>query len=364
VESWYLEGFSDDEKRIWRTVLRPLPFRIGRRPPVDLRLISDRVSNHHAEIYLHDGDLCLRDLGSTNGTFVNGRRLEGDASLREGDIVHFADQEFRLAVDRDAPEEGELSQTVAVGQGELHLSRKLAGYALALEEMMRRRAVRIVFQPVFDLESGEILGYEALGRGAFGELPTHPDDLFAIAESAGREVELSALFRELSFQQAPHLPGHPYLFLNTRPQELTRGGSLIAEVERFREQEPDLPLVLEIHEAAVTDLEGLKDLRSHLASFEVGLAFDDFGTGQGRLVELVDCSPDFVKFDARLIRHLHEADVKRTEMVRTLVRMVLALGIMPVAEGVEVAGEAEACRQVGFRYVQGFHFGRPEPLPR
>ena len=89
--AWHLEFALDGEPR--RVALHPLPFRIGRRPGLELVLPGDSVSKVHAEIYKDGDTLRLRDLGSTNGSFVNGEPVE-DGPLAEGDVLHFADLEF------------------------------------------------------------------------------------------------------------------------------------------------------------------------------------------------------------------------------------------------------------------------------
>lgn len=75
----------------------PYPLRIGRDPASGLRLSHDTVSRRHAELRMEGGQWVLRDLGSTNGTVVNGRRVIGAASVRDGDHVSFGSMRFRLA---------------------------------------------------------------------------------------------------------------------------------------------------------------------------------------------------------------------------------------------------------------------------
>ena len=93
---WYLESFVQDGRTLTRLPIRSLPFKVGRREVAHLTLSSDLVSKDHAEIYGDKRGLRVRDLGSTNGTFINHQPVE-DAPLAEGDVVHFASFEFRLA---------------------------------------------------------------------------------------------------------------------------------------------------------------------------------------------------------------------------------------------------------------------------
>ncbi|MFC8074238.1 DUF1707 and FHA domain-containing protein [Streptomyces sp. NPDC057307] len=75
----------------------PIPLRIGRDPMNGLRLSHDTVSRLHAELGMQGGRWILRDLGSTNGTTVNGRRVTGTVVVRDGDMVSFGQLSFRLA---------------------------------------------------------------------------------------------------------------------------------------------------------------------------------------------------------------------------------------------------------------------------
>ncbi|MFE4176207.1 FHA domain-containing protein [Streptomyces sp. NPDC056909] len=77
----------------------PYPLRIGRDPMNGLRLSHDTVSRMHAELSMQGGAWVLRDLGSTNGTTVNGRRVTVTAVVHDGDLVSFGQMSFRLATD-------------------------------------------------------------------------------------------------------------------------------------------------------------------------------------------------------------------------------------------------------------------------
>ena len=96
---WCLESLVAGASQLRRVTLHPLPFRVGRAGAVGLPLGVDSVSKRHAELFERGGALWVRDLGSRNGTFVNGERV-GEKPLDEGDILHFADVEFRVARER------------------------------------------------------------------------------------------------------------------------------------------------------------------------------------------------------------------------------------------------------------------------
>jgi EAL domain-containing protein (putative c-di-GMP-specific phosphodiesterase class I) len=106
----------------------------------------------------------------------------------------------------------------------------------------------------------------------------------------------------------------------------------------------------------------MRRLAARLKQIGVPFAYDDFGAGQARLRELAEVPPDFVKFDMGLLHGIDTAPEGRQRMVRELVRLVLDLGSVPLAEGIETEAEAALCREMGFQLVQGYLTGRPVAL--
>lgn len=98
-----------------------------------------------------------------------------------------------------------------------------------------------------------------------------------------------------------------------------------------------------------------------LTHLGIGLAYDDFGAGEGRLTELAEVPPQYLKFDRKLIQNLHAASDGKRRLVESLVRMVHDLGVAALAECIETQQESEACKEVGFDYAQGYYFGKPLP---
>ncbi len=151
------------------------------------------------------------------------------------------------------------------------------------------------------------------------------------------------------------------MFVNTHPAELEDTAGLLASLEQLRSRHPSSELVLEIHEEAVAKPSALQALRSSLEDLGIGLAFDDFGTGQPRLLELIDVSPRYVKFDRTWVEDLHRTSRNRREKLETLISLLKQWGVATIAEGVETAEEAKACADVGFELAQGYYLGRPAP---
>ena len=121
-------------------------------------------------------------------------------------------------------------------------------------------------------------------------------------------------------------------------------------------------ITVEIHEAAVTDVSRMREIKAGLDDVEMRLAFDDFGAGQARLCELAEVRPHYLKFDRQMIHDIHRASRDRQQMLASLVRLVTELGVIPLAEGVECAEDGLACREMGFALAQGYHYGMPAPI--
>lgn len=362
---WFLEGYLGDDRALRRWMIERQPYAIGRLPAMDLPLPFPSVSGRHAELLLRDDGLVVRDLRSTNGTFVNRRRIAGEAPLEDGDVLHVAECEFRVGCHetRVTSDLATLdSATMHAAFSESNLPGQMALGVREFRTMLLSGAVAPVFQPIVDLRDGGTVGYEALGRGSLDGLPTSPGELFRIAASLGLEAELSRLFRRRGVEEARVLRNRAKVFVNTHPAELDTP-ELMTSLEALRRQDPQMPVVLEIHEGAVADLDRMRELRAQLAALDIELAYDDFGAGQARLLELVEAPPHYLKFDLRLVRGLHEAPASKLNMVTSLVHVAADIGVLCLAEGVETDEDARACRGLGFRWAQGYYFGRPAALP-
>ncbi len=359
VVGWVLEGYLEGVPGLFVASIPSFPYTVGRKRVCGLRLSSTGVSQVHAEL-LHDGEqIWVHDLDSTNGTYVNRRRIRGRYPLKEGDVLHFATVELAL---RMAREDTDGERTIHRSMEEL--PQRMSSRD-ALEALIAERRVDVHFQPIVDLReaSWPRVGWEALGRGAAAGLPVPPIPLFDLAQGFDRAVDLSELMRVRALEEAVHLEPGATVFLNCHPLELA-SERLVARMAELRALAPQLELVLEIHEKAVTDVEGLRRLVGSLGEIGVRTAYDDFGAGQTRLLELVEATPAYVKFDKAWTRGIDDPSSSKRKLAETLVRLVLDFGILPVCEGVETEVQARAALDVGFSLAQGFLFGRPQPAPR
>jgi len=354
---WFLEGAVDESGQVFRVPILRLPFRVGREPGLDLSLPSQVVSSHHAVISLSGRQLMVTDLGSTNGTFVNKIPVEGETPVQDGDIVQFATLAFRARLTEVGAIDNLLSSTATIDTA---MTVQMAESLRKLKVLLKQEAVTQLFQPIVGLDDHEILGYEVLGRGNLEGLPGGIEDLFQLAQPIGAEVDLSLLLRRQSVAACGSLAGDHCYFLNTHPAELL-DETLIYSLRDARAAWPNLKMAIEIHESAVTDPAGIKELQEELIALDMLLVYDDFGAGQARLVELAEVPPAYLKFDRSLIKDIDTAPPARVRLLEGLVKMALEMEISLVAEGLERREELAVCRNMGFTYGQGYFLAVPRP---
>lgn len=328
------------------------PQRIGRHPRAHLVIAHPGVSKFHLEVLAIGATVFIRDLDSTNGTFVNGRRISGLMSIGSGDEVRVGTVTFRLQREPMDPAESH----VISGRTELSLDHWIRE---SIDELSEGGGLQTVFQPIVHRESNQTVGFEALVRPQIVGLES-PEDLFRFAARANLAEQVSRTCRRIAAVDALQLPGECPLFLNTIPEEVL-DRQLISSLQDLRSEFPGLPMVIEIHEKCVTEPVQLRRFARELADLGMQLAFDDFGAGNSRLQDLLYVRPEYIKFDHSLVCGLHLRRGRERDWVRSLVQSIRDLGVLTIAEGVESHSSFTACCEMEFDMVQGFAIGVPKP---
>jgi len=322
-------------------------FTIGRHPSSNLCLSDPTVSGRHAEIVTINRDLFVRDLNSTNGTLLNGRRLQHLTGLRSGDVVHFGSVMFTLQSSTDDCTSSTVTADVSA-EALAHLQ---------FEKLLRRPALRPYFQPIVRLNDTSRIGYEILSRSYLLGLET-PEKMFRVAATKNVEAELSQVCRKEGLRIGEPLRGTQF-YVNTHPAELNNQ-DLFRSLEDLREEFPSTDIVLEVHEGGVATSAMLREVRRVTSELQMGLAYDDFGSGQARLKELFEVPPDVLKFDVKFVHGLPFTTAQHRATIQSLIRIVKDLNVIPLAEGVETVDEASVAFELGFELAQGYLFGRAE----
>lgn len=354
----YLECYAERGGPPERVPLLRMPFVIGRSETVDHTVYSSKVSKEHAAIDRIGDRYIITDLVSTNGTFVNGLKTV-ETFLRDGDIIQVAHKEFCFRHPGSAGPRSDRRSPVEQTQllSSECLDSVMRGTQL-LQEMIAGEAAETMYQPIIDLATHNVIGYEALSRGKHPRLSESPTVLLRLAEQCEMVLELSEMFRRLAIRSASALRKDAKVFLNVHAREVAMPGFLERLASLRREVSIDQPIVFEIAEGSITDIQMMSSIKQTVARLGFELAYDDFGIGQSRLLELTDVPPDYLKLDIALTQGM-PSNKPRQEMVGAVLRVVGSLGTRVIAEGIETAEVADMCREIGCHLGQGFYFGRP-----
>ncbi|HUM01741.1 MAG TPA: EAL domain-containing protein [Thermoanaerobaculia bacterium] len=227
-------------------------------------------------------------------------------------------------------------------------------------DIVARKRIRTVYQPIVDLSTGAVVAHEALSRGPADTAFERPEALFAYALRTDQIWSLESLCLAFAAERfAGRRPG--LLFVNTETalvHELkARGHAILEPLLR-------LPggVVLEITErAAIRDFDLFRESISVLRSLGFTVALDDAGSGYASLQAIAELKPNYLKISNTLVTGLARDAIKR-DVVEMLVRLAARIDAYTVAEGIETDEDLTGARALGVRFGQGYRFGRPAPF--
>ena len=264
-----------------------------------------------------------------------------NASLNDRDLATmrmFAD----LATDR-------IARDVAETRGRREAEARIT-------DLMEAKRCIAVFQPIWDLGSDRIAGFECLSR--FQTEPYRPpNEWFDEAARAGLgvELELASIVAALDGRDA--LPGGAYVSLNASPETILSDAFKAIITKRSAGR-----VMLEITEhAAVADYQDLQRALAPMRAEGLVLAVDDAGAGYASFSHILQLTPDVIKLDMALVRDI-DTDVARRALAAALVLFANEVGIQVVAEGVETAAELNVLRSLGVSKAQGYLLSKPLSL--
>ena len=230
-----------------------------------------------------------------------------------------------------------------------------------LQRIIRGADLRTLFQPVVDLGTGAVVGFEAFSRGPESSAFEQPLALFAESDRLGLAIELDHACRDAALSACPPLGNGRKIFLNALPasfRELPEDpGSWPARLGKLADSAG--ATVLEFSERkAEADPQAFVETLRRVKAAGFGVAVDDLGTGFSSQAILDRLRPDYLKLDVSLVRRIEGSLIKQ-EILRTLVRIAESIGASVIAEGIETEEESRALAEAGARFGQGHLFARP-----
>jgi diguanylate cyclase (GGDEF)-like protein len=224
-----------------------------------------------------------------------------------------------------------------------------------VEALLRRGddAIRPVFQPVLELATGRVCGYEALARVA-GEPARRPDQWFAQAHRCGLGAELEALALHAALAVGGR-PAGTFLALNVSPRALLAAPVAVALPDDLS----GVVIELTEHELFAAD-DALEARLAQLRERGARVALDDAGAGYAGLQQLIRVAPDILKIDRSLVHGAH-SDGSRYALLEALISFAATTGAAVCGEGVEDLADLRALADLDATYAQGYALARPAP---
>ena len=234
-----------------------------------------------------------------------------------------------------------------------------------LNEILSRRQLNALFQPIINMQRGEIVGYEGLIRGP-SDSPLHsPMNLFKVARANNLSVEVEHMCRRVVLERFAELKLPGKLFLNVSPEMLLQPQARHGETLGYIHEVGMSPerVIIELTENQPTyDYELLREAVTHYRGMGFQIAIDDLGEGFSSLRLWSEMRPQYVKIDMHFVQGINHDPVK-LQFVRSIQEIAEESGTVVIAEGIETQTELLLIRDLGIACGQGYHIARPQAAP-
>jgi diguanylate cyclase (GGDEF)-like protein len=219
------------------------------------------------------------------------------------------------------------------------------------------------FQPIVEVATGTVFGYESLLRGHDRIGFTSPPQLLDQAHQAGQLLPLEQMMAGRALAKFASLPDYSSatLFLNLDVRLISRGRDFLDKLLHHLKASNIAPssVCFEFSERFDnTSVPEFADLVTEMRSAGFKLAIDDFGVGHAEMKLLCDYPVDYLKIDRHFVSEI-DSNPRKRHLVKNIVNIAHVLGIRVIAEGIETEADFLACREYGVDLVQGYFIARP-----
>jgi EAL domain-containing protein (putative c-di-GMP-specific phosphodiesterase class I) len=230
-----------------------------------------------------------------------------------------------------------------------------------LQRIIIEKQISSVFQPIVNLETLDIIGYEALSRGPKDTEFASPLLLFTFAAECGLSFELDRLCRKCAFESIRKLSTDKKIFVNTLTMTIHDPefrGTYLKELLEDLKIKPE-NVVFEVSEKMAIDNYDM--FRSAMREYtDIGIvhASDDIGTGHSDLERIMELNPGFMKIDLSFVKDIDKSYIKQ-EIVKAMVALAESINSLVIAEGIETKEEYEKLKELKVEYGQGYLLAKP-----
>jgi diguanylate cyclase (GGDEF)-like protein len=237
--------------------------------------------------------------------------------------------------------------------------------AAAIARVVSDGLVRPVYQPIVELATGRVIGFEGLSRPTAESGFADPGSMFTAAEVVDRTVELDLSCLHAVIAGARHMPTDQLLTVNISPRTIEApyfsADALMSLLVRYSVA-PERVVVELTEREKVEDVNRLQANLGALQRFGIRIAADDVGAGNAGLRLLSQMRFDIVKIDLSLVQDGTERDTSRA-VLRSLRELAVRWHASVIAEGLETVSQLRMVRELGVPAGQGYLFARPMPEP-
>jgi hypothetical protein len=340
-----LEFYSDGSGELRRVAIEKFPFRIGRADSADLRIESAQVSREHAEIVERSGVWVVRDLGSTNGTQVNGKTVS-ETILGDGDILRIAETELTFVASSASQFQRMVTQPIQ--------SRKQSSALAFLPAEIT--AMRIMTEAtLWQAIPAQLLAVTSLRQGSAEALfapitgDHEPQHLFELPHAVGER------YRELQRLRAVEMVREhadaSRLFLGVDTTEFEAAQKLFSNMEQIQGLLPGgWELGITISLPTDVDILRISDIYREARDHGLLVAFDEFQGNGGQAMHLESFLPDYLVLSASMTKDLTSTrqPLRRLE---SLFSACEELAIKPVLARTDGAPVVALCQEIGYDLV-------------
>lgn len=251
--------------------------------------------------------------------------------------------------------------------GELKMARRRFLIESQLRDTLANGGLHLVYQPIIELASSTVVGFEALARWNDPEMGmVSPSDFIPVAEESGLVVQLGqwalhesmCQLRAWDAKMGRRVPVK--MNVNLSPIQMVRDDVIATITRALQEsgQQGDR-LTIELTESAIVgDPEKSLLLLNALKKSHIAVAMDDFGTGYSNMASLQSLPIDVLKIDRSFVSDML-VDQDKMAIIKAILSLAKALNMKATAEGIEDADVAEALREMDCTYGQGYYFAKP-----
>jgi EAL domain-containing protein (putative c-di-GMP-specific phosphodiesterase class I) len=220
--------------------------------------------------------------------------------------------------------------------------------------------ISTLYQPVVDLKTRAVIGFEALSRGPAGSDIENPEVIFELARDFDLVWELERLCIENVRPSLVDICSRGYLFFNLEShfiQQLQQRGTEVFDA--FFECHQNV--VIEVTErSAIRDYRTFRRTLHDLKALGFKIAIDDCGSGYATLEAVAELQPDYLKVGHSLFHNV-ESDPIRRRLIDLVARCADTIGALTIAEAIETEEQLAICIDLGIQQGQGYYFAAPAP---